>query len=205
MNVTRRFGRSAAGVLILVAAASLVAAGNAQGGHQEPCNHPITGEDLNERYGISEQFVAPFCPELGAGQRWRAPGPSWFMNTAFDAVPEEFEPAGDTPLEDFQAKFVGYRYVIDGGTKDERNYLFTNTEDLWIGDFDGFPDVSPVLMISDAATKPLKVGEHTVARFWVMDGVHCDGFGADIENNCLPDGEVLFAVTTFEVVADHHG
>jgi hypothetical protein len=75
------------------------------------CVHP-NGTDLNALYGISEQIVTRFCPEVLAGEHWTAPGPPWQMNTSFESMPDGFVPAGATPLDDFRAKFVGAVHEI---------------------------------------------------------------------------------------------
>jgi len=63
------------------------------------------GVDLNELYGVSEQIVTPFCTQADAGRHWTI-SVAWLMPTSFESVPAGFEPAGDTPLGDFLAKFV---------------------------------------------------------------------------------------------------
>jgi hypothetical protein len=75
----------------------------------------------------------------------------WFMNRGFEVVSEGFVPAGATPLEDFVAKFTGVRYVVDPGSKRERNYAYANVGDLWIGSFYGFPLCNPLTRRTKAA------------------------------------------------------
>jgi hypothetical protein len=87
--------------------------------------------DLNERYGISETIVAPFCTEVHSGRHWTVSN-GWFTNLTFEIVPAGFVPEGNTPLEDFIAKFIGVKYVIDPGTQHQRIYVFPNDDDLGV-------------------------------------------------------------------------
>ena len=161
-------------------------------------NHCIlpNGVDLNVLFGISEQIVGRFCSQVDSGEHWTASGAPWGMNTSFEAVPEGFVPAGATPLEDFLAKFVGVKYVIDRGTLQERTYVFPTSDKLWIGTVAGLPAVNGVTL---SLLNPLSVGDHFVELYWVFSAMHCDGLGAVIEENCIPAGETLYARTAFVV------
>jgi hypothetical protein len=195
-----RFGRRIAAPLVAVAASLVVAAS----GVWAPAealpkwgNHCISPfGDLNELYGISQQIVNRFCPEVDSGERWTAPGPPWLVNTSFEIVPEDFVPAGATPLEDFVAKFVALKYVIDPGTTQQRTLVYPTGPRLWTGIIEDFPAVSPAPL---SRVRPLSVGEHTVETYWVMSAMHCDGFAAVIEENCLGPGEVFYLSVQFEV------
>jgi hypothetical protein len=160
-------------------------------------NHCIlpNGVDLNVLFGITEQIVGRFCPQVDSGEHWTASGSPWFMNTSFEAVPEGFVPAGATPLEDFLAKFVGVKYVIDRGTLQEQTYVFPTSDKLWIGTVAGLPAVNGVTL---SLLNPLSVGDHFVELYWVFSAMHCDGLAAAAEN-CLPAGETLYARTAFVV------
>jgi hypothetical protein len=163
-------------------------------------NHCIapTGADLNIRYGISTQIVTPFCTQLDSGETWTTPGGApWGMNTSFATVPEGFVAAGATPLEDFLAKFTGAKVVVDAGTAEEKTYLFPKSDKLWMGNLGGFPAVQTVTL---TILKPVSVGTHTVQLYWVFSGMHCDGFGNVIQDNCLGPGEVAYGpLITFQV------
>src|ERR671913_95206 len=100
----------------------------------KPGNHCLTpsGLDLNEFLGISEEVVASFCPEVDSGEEWTTSGP-WFVNGSFATVPEGFIPAGETPVEDFQAKFTALKLVIDPGSPQERTVVFPNTGNVFAG------------------------------------------------------------------------
>jgi hypothetical protein len=108
-------------------------------------NHCIApdGTDLNELYGISAQFVTSFCKEVGSGEKRLAPGAPWFVSRAFDAVPPEFEPEGTNPQEDFFAKFVEIKYVIDRSTVKEKTVVFPNAGNLFQGEVDELVLVHP--------------------------------------------------------------
>ncbi|MGH2618841.1 MAG: hypothetical protein ACRDJC_26735, partial [Thermomicrobiales bacterium] len=142
-----------------------------------------------------------FCKEVGAGEQWTV-GQPWFMAQDFEAVPEEFVPTGETPLEDFIAKFTAVKYVIDPGSKQEKTVVFPKDDTLFVDDdFAGLVYVSPITL---GLLKPLSVGEHVVEVYWVLSALHCDGIDDEIDVNCLPAGEILFSRVTFEVTPGHH-
>jgi hypothetical protein len=171
----------------------------------KPGNHcvsPSTGVDLNAFFGISAQIVTSFCREVGSGEQWTVGGP-WFMAPTFEATPPGFEPAGDTPLEDFVAKFSAIKYVIDPGSKHQETVVFPNDDNLFVDDdFAGFAFVSPVTL---GLLKPEPVGEHVVDVSWVFSAMHCDGIDDDPTLNCFPAGETLVIPgLAFEVTPGHH-
>jgi len=159
------------------------------------CIHP-DGTDLNVLYGISKQIVTRFCNQVDSGEHWTTAGPAWFMSTSFEAVPVGFVPAGATPLEDFLAKFIAVKYVIDPGTRQEQTYVYPTGDKLWIGTIAGFPAVWPGTL---SKLMPLSIGEHVVEVYWVFSAMHCDGTAAVITENCLGPGEILYAAARFEV------
>jgi hypothetical protein len=164
-------------------------------------NHCITpaGRDLNEFYGITAQIVAPFCNQVGSGERWvNAIG--WTMAHAFDVVPTGFASAWATPLEDFVAKFAAVKYVIDPGTRRERTVVLRNGDDLFVGEDEGLVLVSAGTL---GTVHPLPVGEHTADVYWVFNETHCDGLGDVFEENCFPAGETLNVGLAFEVTPGH--
>jgi hypothetical protein len=112
------------------------------------------------------------------------------MNTSFEAVPEEFVPAGATPLEDFRAKFVAVKYIIDPGTSQERTRIYPTSDRLWMGTIEGLPAVWPGTL---SIAKPLSVGQHRVEVYWVFSAMHCDGLDGVIEENCIGPGEIGYA------------
>lgn len=146
------------------------------------------GRDLNQFYGILEQIITPFCPQADAGQHWTHPA-VWLMATSFESVPAGFEPAGDTPLDDFLAKFVVVKYVVDPGTSQQQTYVFPLSARLWIGVLEGLPTVNTLTL---GSLKPLPIGQHAVEAYWVLSAMHCDGLAANLDENCIPAGETLF-------------
>ncbi len=168
-------------------------ASNTEGNH---CTTP-TGVDLNQFYGISEQIVAFFCTQVDVGEFW-TPTVLWIMDFGFTAVPAGFVPAGATPLDDFLAKFVAVKYVVDPGTPQARTYVYQKSSKLWTGIAGGLPAVNTLTL---SRLQPLPPGQHVVEVYWVLSGLHCDGLAADLANNCIPAGETLFARTTLQVTA----
>ena len=72
-------------------------------------------------------------------------------------------PAGNTPSEDFVAKFAAVKYVADPGTTQWRAYLLTNDGiEVFPGIF-GFPVVNPLTL---GALRRLPVGPHVVETYW---------------------------------------
>ena len=186
-------------LLLSVVVASLALAGrpavadpNAGPG---PCFRP-DGVNLNELYGVSYRIITRTCNQAVAGERWVQPA-AWFMAPTFEAVPDEFVPAGSTPLEDFVAKFTAVRYVVDAGTKHERTYVVPTSDRLWIGELEGLSAVNTVTL---ASLKPVSVGQHTIAVYWTFSAMHCDGLAANAVENCFPAGETFYTATAFEVL-----
>lgn len=163
-----------------------------------PCITP-SGLDLNERYGVSEAIVAPFCTEVDSGRRWRVTTP-WSMSPTFDAVPDGFEPVGETPVEDFVTKFIGVKYVVDPGTSQEKTYAFGNVDDLTIIDDGVVVLVNPITL---GRLRPSSVGDHVVDSYLLFSAMHCDGLAASLEENCLPAGDVYYASMQFSVTPGH--
>src|SRR5262245_42889715 len=166
----------------------------------EPCITP-TDVNINERYGISDAVVAPFCTAVGSGRGWTVSN-AWTMNATFeDPGPAEFEPAGATPLEDFKAKLIGVKYVVEPGTSREKTYLFPNSDRLGTFLGDGFTVANAVSL---GAVHPLDVGGHAVDSYLLFRAMHCDGFGSVVGENCLPAGETFFDRVEFTVTPGHH-
>jgi hypothetical protein len=159
-----------------------------------------TAVDLNERYGVSEAIVAFFCTEINSGQPWTVTN-AWFVSPTFDAVPDGFVPAGTTPLEDYIAKFIGIKYVVDPGTSKEKAYVIGNNDDLGIVDGGVIIAVNPVSL---GALEPLSVGDHVVDSYLLFTAMHCDGFADIPEDNCIQAGETLWSSVQFTVTPGHH-
>jgi hypothetical protein len=155
------------------------------------------GTDLNEYYGVSATIVATFCPSLRTGEEWTTTS-RWFVAPSYGKVPRGFVPApGATPADDFLAKFVSVRYVIDPGTAQEQTYVFPNSNKLFIDLVDSTTLFNPITL---GTLHPLSAGQHVIDRYWRMSALHCDGIGKILEENCLPAGDTFFGGVTFDVV-----
>jgi hypothetical protein len=186
---------------VLVAVLGLGVSGVAAGPKAvTPCITP-TSVNINERWGITDAVVAPFCTQINSGRRW-VPSNAWFMNAFFEVVPSGFVPAGATPVKDFVAKFVGVKYVVDAGTNKEKTYVFPSDESLGILlNVEGFDVVNTITL---GSLKPLNVGTHTVDSYFIFNAMHCDGLGDVITDNCFVAGENGFGSVEFTVTAGHN-
>jgi hypothetical protein len=195
---------AALGALVLAvgASASLTASAAEAKPRASHCVTP-SGVDLNELFDVEEPIVTDTCTRIGTGWHWRPTLLPWFVNDTFEVVPEGFVPAGSTPVEDFLAKFVAVRYVVDPDTRRERGYRFTNNGRIGTAISEGLPVVSPLTL---GALKPLPPGEHAVDIYWEFRAMHCDGFGDVTEPgaNCFPAGETQLPSLTFTVTPGHH-
>jgi hypothetical protein len=183
---------------LLVPASGTPTANAAMGGTH--CVSPTTGIDLNELYGVSAEIVTPFCTQVDSGQPWTV-GARWYVGQSFEIVPEGFESVYDTPTEDFLAKFVEVKYVVDPGTAQERTYVFSNEGNVVTRADGEFVRLSPITL---GSLRPLPVGTHVVDDYWVFSALHCDGLGDVMFENCLPAGETLYESETFQVTPGHH-
>ena len=125
--------------------------------------------DLNERYGVTERIVGPpGCREALAGEQWVRAVPPWAAATEPD-------------IQDFNNKFLGARWVTDGGT-DHASTVTAGKEALRTGFHapNGLPFSAPV----SPAIHPLSVGNHTNIVYVTLSAPHCNGLGI-----CLPAGE----------------
>jgi hypothetical protein len=160
----------------------------------------LNGVDINVNVGVSAAVVAPFCPEMKAGDWW-VPAQFWFGAKTWELVPDGFEPAGDTPVEDFIAKFVSVRYVVDQGTDQEFSVEFANGPGLWYDEHPTNPDIELASAMTLGSIRPVSVGTHTVTSFWTFSGDQCDGLSDVFEESCFPAGVVDGGTLSFDVVA----
>ena len=199
----RAAGRPALVALAAVVATSLaVGAASASAGRVDPPGHKgvnhcvfFTGVDLNELFGVPEQFHHHVCPEeLSAGEHWR-PFVPWITQNGVDSVyPPGYMPSRPQPVDDFVAKLT-VKVVTDGGTRQEKDYVFSPAAavrtDVSLDQLDPDPEAPPLPM---AVTMPrmaaLSVGEHTYEVTWVLSAQHCDGASMVVEESCLPAGEL---------------
>ena len=198
----RRLLGFAATALGLLAASLAVGAGGASASRVYPpgdkdANHCIfsTGVDLNELFGVPEQFHHFYCPEaLSAGEHWR-PFVTWITENGVDSVyPPGYVPSRPQPVDDFVAKLT-VKVVTDGGTRQEKNYVFSPAAavrtDVSLDQLDPDPEAPPLPMaVTMPRMKPLSVGEHTYEVTWVLSAQHCDGAFTVVEESCLPAGEL---------------
>jgi hypothetical protein len=165
----------------------------------EHCVAP-NGIDINANLDISAAVVAPFCPEIKAGDRW-VPAQFWTHAKTWEQMPDGFIPANATPLEDFVEKFVAIRYVVDQGTSHEFAVEFANGPSLWTDEHPLNPDIDLASAMTLGTIRPLSVGPHTVTSFWTFSDVHCDGFSSVFEESCVPAGVFDGGTASFVVVA----
>jgi hypothetical protein len=105
------------------------------------------------------------------------------------------------PIADFASKLVSVRVVVDGGTRQEKTYVYspedityymTNMEyfgawwdPAWLGSAWPVAAIVPLL-------HPLRVGIHGAQLYLTFSAAHCDGLGAEPDMNCIPAGETKF-------------
>jgi hypothetical protein len=196
---SRRIGLTA--LLTFLAASFVIAVGTASAGRDDPpgdrdANHCINsfGIDLNELYGVPDQFRNRECQALSVGEHWVLGPLTWIVDDGIDSVyPDGYVPVSPDPIDDFAAKLVAVKVVVDGTTEvfapSEALRTDINIEQLEPGTFGGpFPMASILPRL-----RPLSVGEHTFQPFIVLSAEHCDGFAPVEEENCLPSGEIPFA------------
>jgi hypothetical protein len=159
------------------------------------CFHP-GGADMNEVSDTSHRIITPFCTVALVGERW-IPAASWATNTTYEVIPEGYTPSRATPIDDFNAKFVGARYVIDVGTKFERTYFFSASEVLQTGLT--VPGTDFPMSAIMAVLPPLPAGPHTVDILLTISADHWDGFGLDPSANLFPAGEIHCSHIEFTV------
>jgi hypothetical protein len=167
-------------------------------GSAHPCVSP-SGRDLNQLFGVRDPIVAPFCPEVGAGERWR-PVANWTTALDHAVIPQGYVPSRPAPYEDFAAKFVAARYVIDPGTRHERVHTLPAAQLLRNQQVVPADQVAFAAWVPAAAFRPLPAGEHVVAIHVTLSADHWDGFGTDPAFNRLPQGESFFVAHAFTVV-----
>ena len=188
-------------LLTFLAASLAFGAGTASAGRDDPpgnpdANHCVNqfGVDLNELYGISDQFRNRDCQAVTAGEHWVLGPFVWIVDDGVGSLyPDGYVPVSPNPIDDFAAKLVAVKVVVDGKTQvfSPSEVLRTdiNIEQLEPGSFgEPFPMASMLPRLH-----PVGVGEHTFQPFVVLSAMHCDGFAPDPDHNCLPAGEIPFA------------
>ena len=191
--------RPALGVALVVLGALLTVAPTTAIARERAGNHCVNlgGDDLNAIFGTTDAIVAPFCTEVGVGDRWRA---ALRLNVAgADRVfPAGYEPSRPHLDDDFLVKFVSMTYVIDAGTRRERVLAFpTSRLVLRTG---ALPDGTRFIGWVSPRFSPLPPGDHTVDQYVTLSDDFWDGLGRDPVINSIPDGQSFAASFTFRVV-----
>jgi hypothetical protein len=195
---SRRIGLTA--LLTFLAASFVIAVGTASAGRDDPpgdrdANHCINsfGIDLNELYGVPDQFRNRECQALSVGEHWVLGPLTWIVDDGIDSVyPDGYVPVSPDPIDDFAAKLVAVKVVVDGKAQvfSPSQALRTdiNIEQLEPGQFgDPLPMASMLPRL-----RPLSVGDHSFQPFIVLSAQHCDGLAPVEDENCLPAGEIPF-------------
>jgi hypothetical protein len=200
IHCSRRVAGRAA--LFAFLAASLVfAVGTASAGRDDPPGHEDAnhcfnsfGVDLNELYRVSDQFRNRECQVLSAGEHWVVGPLTWIVDDGIDSLyPSGYVPVSPNPIDDFAAKLVAVKVVVDGTAR-----VFSPSEALRTDitfeqlEPDGVEDPGPMASMLPRLL-PLSVGEHTFQPFIVLSAEHCDGLAPVREENCLPAGEIPVA------------
>lgn len=182
--------------LVTAALATTWAAGTAQAQPSPDHNCVFEGVNINQLLGIGERVIGPPpCREALAGERWVRVGPSWQTAGTSErkVYPRGYVPQDPDPIDDFNAKFQGARYVLDRGTAQERTFVY-GREVLRTG-FVG-ADGRPFSIPASPPFEPLSIGGHTVVTFLRFSAEHCDGLGRNREQNCVPAGELPWTPDT---------
>lgn len=196
-------GRARPGIVALLIALLLVwgdQSGAAAARRERHCFHP-SGADMNEVHDTNHRIITDFCAVALPGERW-IPVATWATNTTHEVIPEGYTPSRETPIEDFNAKLVGARYVIDAGTRHERTYSFSASQILQTGLTVPGSDFPMSAFI--AVLHPLRPGAHTVDIFLTISADHWDGFGVDPSANLFPAGEIHCSRVEFTVRQQGH-
>ncbi len=210
---TMRCFAAVAALLTCVATSLLFGIGTASAGRDDPpgdrdANHCVNslGVDLNELYGISDQFRNRDCQVVSAGEHWVLGPIVWIVDDGVGSLyPASYVPLSPNPIDDFTAKLVEVKVVVDGTAE-----IFSPSEvlrtdiraaQLLPGRWDeSLPMASMLPRLS-----PLSVGEHTFQIFVVLSAEHCDGISTSVEENCLAAGEIPFGpLRPFTVTTPQH-
>jgi hypothetical protein len=162
------------------------------------------GVNLNEVLGVTARIVRPFdgCYEVLAGESYVALGGHWYTDASYANAPSPYALAAATPMEDFLAKLVAVRYVIDPGSRQERTYRFAAGDVVKLRTLDQVYTDAPALPVAlfVAELPPLRPDRdgHSFQVFVEMSAGHCDGLGT-ASGNCFPEGESLLSACPFGV------
>ena len=196
-TVLRGRGSLGSGIALVALSAVLAVPGTAFAAQNE--NHCVTplGDDLNEVFGITDAFVAPFCPPVGTDDRWRPIGFIQVANSDY-VFPPDYEPSRPRLVKDFLAKLVSARYVVDAGTARKRTYN-TSKERMMVRRRQ-LPDGTRVVRFVPPSLHRLPKGNHSVRRYVRLSADFWDGLGTDPAVNLVPEGRHLWDSEEFKVV-----
>jgi hypothetical protein len=185
-------------VLVVLSASLAIGPGAAFAGPRSG-NHCLTpvGDDLNEVFGTTDAFVAPFCSEVAFGERWRPIGALFVAGSDY-VFPPGYVPSRSDLVADFLAKFVSARYVVDPGTARERSYTFARRRLVFRRR--ALPDGTQLVRWTTPSMHPLLPGDHSVRQYVTLTADVWDGLGVDPAVNLVPAGVVLWDFTPFNVV-----
>ena len=140
------------------------------------------GVNLNEVLGVTARIVRTFdgCYEVLAGESY-VPLSNWYTDVSYANAPSTYPLAAATPMEDFLAKLVAIRYVIDPGSRQERTYRFAAGDVVKLRTLDQLYTDEPALPVAlfVAELPPLRPDRdgHSFQVFVEMSAGHCDGLG----------------------------
>src|SRR5262245_20253970 len=197
---SRRLWSAIPVVSLLALLATSLAVGSATAGRDDApgrdANHCVNafGVDLNELYDVSDQFRNRDCQAVTAGDHWVLGPLVWIVDDGVDSLyPDGYVPVAPNPVDDFAAKLVAVKVVVDGKTQvfSPGEVLRTDItpEQLEPGSFEDLLALASML----PRLRPMSAGEHTFQPFIVLSAMHCDGIAPDEDSNCLPAGEIPFA------------
>ncbi len=186
-------------VAVLAVVSASLALGPGAAVAKKSGNHCISpaGDDLNEVFGTTDAFVAPFCTEVPTGDRWRAVLRVQVAGSDY-VLPAGYVPSRALLDQDFLAKFVSSRFVVDAGTAQERSYTFSVRE--LVIETGVLPDGSRFARWVTPSMHPLPPGDHTVDEYVTLTADFWDGLGLDPGLNLVPAGESLAGSVQFRVV-----
>ena len=212
----RRHSAGVLAALLAVVSSLAISIGEVDAKRADPPGHDDAnhcgsefGVDLNDLFGISDQFRTLQCQELTAGEHWIVPM-FWIVNFGDDSVyPDGYVPARPDPVDDFMSK-LSIKLVVDPGTARERVLVYSATEaartDVDAEQLEPGAWGAPYPMVSMLPrVRPLSVGTHVLQPFVVLSAEHCDGFSTNEELNCLPAGEIPFRPAREVVVSTPAG
>jgi hypothetical protein len=112
--------------------------------------------------------------------------------------PSGYAPSRPLLDEDFLAKFVSARFVVDAGSARQRSYNFPLRR--LVIQKGVLPDGSRFVRWVTPSLRPLPPGDHTVDEYETLTSVFWDGLGLDPAVNSIPAGESADGSVQFRVI-----